>query len=237
MSAAELWRKPGKEESLWRRHPWVDVSAVACVRGNPASGATVTVRGADGRFLAWAADAPASTLRARCGSFDASQAVDAGLLAQRVHAAVARRTPLAQASDALRRVCGEADGLPGFVADRYADWPVAQLQSAGAERWRAVLIEALAAATGCARVYDRSDRATRQREGLPATSGPLRGGEPPLSVELREHGLRDAVDVVRGHKTGCYIDQRDNRQRVRALAALRAGVLGRAPRVPTRTSP
>jgi 23S rRNA (cytosine1962-C5)-methyltransferase len=231
MSGAELWLKPGKEKSLLRRHPWVYDSAVARVRGNPAAGETVAVRGADGRFLAWAAYAPLSSLRARCWSFDETQPVEAALLAQRVRAAVGRRAPLAQASDALRLVFGEADGLPGFVADRYADWLVVQLQSAGAEAWRAALLESLVEATGCGQVYDRSDSATRRREGLPATSGPLRGGEPPAMVEVREHGIRYAVDIARGHKTGFYIDQRDNRQRVRTLVARLASTLGRPPRV------
>jgi 23S rRNA (cytosine1962-C5)-methyltransferase len=231
MKSAELWLKPGKEKSLLRRHPWIYDTAVARVAGQAEAGATVAVRAADGRFLAWAAYAPASTLRARCWSYDEAQRIDAALLAQRVQAAVARRAALRADSDALRLVFGEADGLPGFVADRYADWLVVQFQATGAEAWRAVLIDALVAATGLTRVFDRSDSATRQREGLPPASGVLQGTEPEAPVEITEHGIRYGVDIRRGHKTGFYIDQRDNRGLARTLVARLAASLGRAPRV------
>ncbi|MFN7887493.1 MAG: class I SAM-dependent rRNA methyltransferase, partial [Betaproteobacteria bacterium] len=180
---------------------------------------------------AWAAYAPASTLRARCWGFDETQRIDVDFIAARVHAAVARRAHLAADSDALRLVFGEADGLPGFVADRYADWLVVQLQATGAEAWREMLIDALVQATGCGNVFDRSDSATRQREGLPATSGVLRGVTPDAPIEVVEHSIRYGVDVQRGHKTGFYIDQRDNRLLVRQLAARLAAAPGRAPRV------
>jgi len=231
MKPAELWLKPGKEKSLLRRHPWIYDTAVARVTGRAEAGATVAVRAADGRYLAWAAYAPASTLRARCWGFDETQRIDVDFIAARVHAAVARRAHLAADSDALRLVFGEADGLPGFVADRYADWLVVQLQATGAEAWREMLIDALVQATGCGNVFDRSDSATRQREGLPATSGVLRGVTPDAPIEVVEHSIRYGVDVQRGHKTGFYIDQRDNRLLVRQLAARLAAAPGRAPRV------
>ena len=209
--------KPGKEKSLLRRHPWVYAGAVARVEGSPASGATVEIRGADGRFLAWAAYSPASTIRARAWSFAETARVDTDLLRQRVNAAVQRRAMLAADASAVRLVFGEADGLPGLIVDRYADQLVTQFQSAGADAGRAVLVDALADATGCRNVFDRSDGATRAREGLPEISGVLRGAEPPAQIEIIEHGLRFLVDVRRGHKTGYYIDQRDNRRLARAL--------------------
>lgn len=226
----DLILKPGKERSLLRRHPWVYDTAVARVKGKPASGATVAVIGADGRWLASAAFAPASTLRARCWSFVEGETIDPEWFAVRVREAVARRADLAAESDALRLVYGEADRLPGFIADRYADQLVVQLQSSGAEAWREPLLDALVQATGCARVFDRSDSATRQREGLAAASGVVRGTEPAQRIEVREHGLRLLVDVRHGHKTGYYIDQRDNRGLVRQLAGVAGGRLRRAPR-------
>lgn len=217
-AAGEVVLKPGKERSLARRHPWVYDTAVAKVKGKPESGATVAVRSADGAFLAWAAFSPQSTIRARCWSFAEGDRIDAGWIAARVTAAVQRRAPLAVESDALRLVFGEADGLPGFVADRYADQLVVQFQAAGVEAWRDALIEALATATGCGDVFERSDSATRQREGLAAASGVVRGAEPPERIEIHEHDLRFLVDVRRGHKTGYYIDQRPNRRLARELA-------------------
>jgi 23S rRNA (cytosine1962-C5)-methyltransferase len=228
--AARIHLKPGKEKSLLRRHPWIYATAVARVEGDPAGGATVEVRAADGRFLAWAAYSPASSIRARAWTFTETARVDAPLLRDRVHAAVARRRPLAEASTALRLVFGEADGLPGLIVDRYADQLVTQFQSAGAEAWREALLDALVEATGCGNVYDRSDGATRTREGLPEIRGVLRGAEPPADIEIVEHGLRFLVDVRIGHKTGYYIDQRENRALARVLAAEFTCDTGRAPR-------
>ena len=227
---ARIVLKPGKEKSLLRRHPWVYASAVARVEGAAASGETIEVRSADGRFLAWAAYSPASTIRARAWSFAEGDPVTAERLAARVQAAVERRVALASDSTAIRLVFGEADGLPGLIVDRYGDQLVTQFQSAGVEAWREVLIDALLAATGCRDAFDRSDGATRTREGLPAISGVLRGAEPAPQIAVQEHGLRFLVDVRRGHKTGYYIDQRDNRRLARDLAAGHARRSGRGPR-------
>jgi len=228
-SAGELILKPGKERSLARRHPWLYDTAVARVKGNPGSGATVAVRAADGTWLAWAAYSPDSTLRARCWSFVESEVIDAGWFGARVQAAVARRAHLTAVTDAIRLVFGEADRLPGLVVDRYADQLVVQFQAAGVESQRETLLDALVQATGCADVYDRSDSATRKREGLEASHGVARGAEPAERIGIAEHGVRYGVDVRRGHKTGFYIDQRDSRVLARALAQ-RLAAAGRVAR-------
>ena len=218
-ATAELVLKPGKERSLRRRHPWIYDTAIGRIKGSPAAGETVAVLGSDGQWLAWAAYSPSSTLRARCWSFVESDQIDADWLAARVQEAVARRAYLATASDALRLVFGEADGLPGLIADRYADQLVVQFQAAGVEAHREALLDALVAATACANVFDRSDSAGRAREGLPPAHGVARGAEPPARIGIREHARRSWVDVRAGHKTGYYIDQRDNRELGTALAA------------------
>ncbi|MFO0235589.1 MAG: class I SAM-dependent rRNA methyltransferase [Burkholderiales bacterium] len=212
--------KPGKEKSLLRRHPWIYATAVAQVAGRPEPGDAVRVLGADGRFLARAAYSPASAIRARAWTVDEAEPVDAALIASRVAAAVARRDALRDESDALRLVFGEADALPGCVVDRYADQLVVQCLAAGVERWRDTIVDALVAATGCAGVYERSDAAAREREGLAPRDGPRRG-EVPAPVSIVEHGVRYRVDVVAGHKTGVSSDQRGNRALVARGAACR----------------
>lgn len=226
---SRLVLRPGKEKSLLRRHPWVYASAVARVEGDPASGATIEVRSADGRFLAWAAYSPASTIRARAWSFSESACVDADMLAERVRLAVSRRAAISQETSAVRLIFGEADGLPGLIVDRYAGQLVTQFQSAGVDAWRELLIAALIEASGCAAIFDRSDGATRAREGLGPSTGVLAGDEPPTRIEVVECGLRFLVDVRRGHKTGYYIDQRDNRRLARGLVE-RQAQYGRAVR-------
>ena len=127
---------------------------------------------------------------------------------------MALRARLPIASDGLRLVHGEADGLPGLVVDRYAGVLSAQFSSAGSERWKPVLADALLAATGATRLYERSDAQVRELEGLPAQTGWLRG-EPSeagdTTVQITEHGWQLSLDVAQGHKTGFYLDQRDNR--------------------------
>jgi 23S rRNA (cytosine1962-C5)-methyltransferase len=131
----QLILKAGREKSLARCHPWVFSGALARVQGDPESGDSVTVRAAGGEFLAWAAYSPASQIRARVWSWAEAEPVDADLLRARLARAMAARAHLlsADASDALRLVHGESDGLPGVVADRYGDVVVLQLLSAGAE--------------------------------------------------------------------------------------------------------
>ncbi|ABM31403.1 class I SAM-dependent methyltransferase [Paracidovorax citrulli] len=212
--------RPGKERSLLRRHPWIFESAIA--KGGGDGGETVRVESADGRFLAWAAFSPASRIRARAWSFDEAQRIDPAFFAAAVERAVRARERFAIESDGVRLVHGESDGLPGLVVDRYGDTLVAQFTSAGTERWKAVLADALLKATGLQKLYERSDASVRQLEGLEPATGWLRG-EGPTELSIREHGWRLTLDIAEGHKTGFYLDQRDSRHRfseaVRRLGA------------------
>src|SRR5438132_7851302 len=185
----QVWLKPGKERSLARRHPWIYATAVARVAGTPGEGDLVAVHGADGRWLAWAAYAPDSAIRARCWSFEQDDRIDRQWLAARVRDAVGRRRQLAEHSNALRLVYGEADLLPGLIADRYDRQLVVQLQAPGVQAQCEVLLDALCEASGCRDVFDRSDGALRAREDLTPESGVLRGQQPPERIRVHEHGL------------------------------------------------
>ena len=211
--------KPGREKSLRHRHPWVFSGAIDAVQGEPSVGDTVSVIAADGTLLARAAYSPASQIRARVWSFDPRVAIDAGFFRQRIERAVAARAALQDdRNTGCRLVHAEADGLPGVVADRYGEVVVVQLSSAGAERWRDAIVDALAAVPGVACVFERSDADVRKLEGLEPRVGVLRG-DLPAPVVFREDDLVYHADVVAGQKTGFYLDQRDNRRAVRALAA------------------
>lgn len=201
--------REGKERSLLRRHPWVFHGSVA--RGKADPGETVRVESHEGRFLAWAAYSPTSMIRVRAWSFDEAERVDAAFFAGRVARALAVRARLPIASDAVRLIHGEADGLPGLIVDRYGDTLSAQFLSAGTERWKGVLADALLAATGLSRLYERSDSGVRALEGLPPVTGWLRGGGP-TEVTIHEHAWTLTLDVAEGHKTGFYLDQRDSRK-------------------------
>ena len=201
--------RAAKERSLLRRHPWVFESSIE--RGKADAGETVRVEGHDGRFLAWAAYSPESKIRLRAWSFDEAERIDAAFMQRRVARAIALRDRLALPSDGVRLVHGEADGLPGLVVDRYADTLCAQFLSAGVERWKGALTDALLKASGAARLYERSDTASRALEGLAPQTG-WRHGDGATEVTIREHQWTLTVDVADGHKTGYYLDQRDNRK-------------------------
>lgn len=214
----KLILKPGREKSLKRRHPWIFSGGVARVEGNPQAGDAVAVCAADGTPLAVAAYSPHSQIRARVWDWIVHD-IDAGFIAQRVLRAAASRDALLAdgTTDSVRLIHGETDGLPGVVADRYGDTVVVQLLSAGAERWRSAIGDALAALSGIARVIERSDADVRTLEGLPPHTGLLRGRAAAGLLTVTEHGLKFAVDAESGHKTGFYLDQRDNRLLLRNL--------------------
>jgi 23S rRNA (cytosine1962-C5)-methyltransferase len=200
----------GKERSLLRQHPWIFDSAIA--RGGADPGETVRVESDAGDFLAWAAFSPQSKIRARTWSFDEQQRIDAPFIEHLCERAVKARDRFAIESDGMRLVHGESDGLPGLVVDRYADTLVAQFQSAGAERWKGVIVDALLRATGLSKMYERSDTGARSLEGLAPAAGWLRG-EGPTEIAIREHQWRLTLDIATGHKTGFYLDQRDSRRK------------------------
>jgi 23S rRNA (cytosine1962-C5)-methyltransferase len=215
-----LLLKTGRDKSLRRRHPWIFSGAVAGIEGEPARGETVAVKDVGGKTVALAAYSPNSQIRARAWTFDPSGEVDARFLRQRLEKSLALRAglPAARHTNALRLVHGESDGLPGLVVDRYADVLVAQFLAAGVERWRDPILDALAELTGCEAVFERSDADVRRLEGLAARAGFVRGNRAAARCTIVEHGLDFHVDVEQGQKTGFFLDQRDNRQRVRALA-------------------
>ena len=212
--------RPGRERSLERRHPWVFSGAIASLEGDAAPGDVVEVQSADGAFLAWAAFSPASQIRCRALSFAEDAFPDDGWLREQLARSIDRRSGLVASgvTNALRLVHAESDGLPGLIVDRYADWLVVQLLSMGAERWRPGIAAALAHLTGCGQVFERSDAEVRALEGLPSRTGVLKGEAPHGPVEVTEHGLRLLVDIASGQKTGFYLDQRDNRVRIREIA-------------------
>lgn len=208
--------KEGKERSLARRHPWVFESAIA--RGGADAGETVRIESHAGDFLAWAAFSPQSKIRARVWSFDEHQRIDAAFIAGLCQSAVTARARFDIPSDGVRLVHGESDGLPGLIVDRYADTLVAQFLSAGAQRWKDAIVDAMVHATGLGRMYERSDTSARKLEGLEPATGWVRGsGDTGITIE--ENGWRLTLDIATGHKTGFYLDQRDSRRRFAQYAA------------------
>jgi 23S rRNA (cytosine1962-C5)-methyltransferase len=215
---AQLTLKPGREKSLLRRHPWIFSGAIERVEGAPQSGDTIAVQAHRGEFLAWAAYSPHSQIRARVWSWDQREPPEAGLLQRRLGQALALRRALYPDATALRLVNAESDGMPGLVVDRYGHTLVLQASSAGAAHWRDRLADLLTELVPGANVFERSDAEVLELEGLPQRVGVLRGSAPPQPLVILEHGLKIGVSIAGGHKTGFYLDQRENRLLARTLA-------------------
>jgi 23S rRNA (cytosine1962-C5)-methyltransferase len=226
---ATLILNAGKSGSVRRRHPWIFAGSVATLKGRARSGDTVIVEDEHGTPMGRAAWSPESKIRARMWTFDPDETIDHAFFKRRVAQAVARRVGWSvlrgnQIEPAGERLIhGEADSLPGVIADRYGDTVVLQLTSAGADAWRDAIVAGIVQATHCKQIYERSDSEVRKLEGLLPVTGwiaakGLHETPNPAFPQIDEHGVNFGVDVAGGHKTGFYLDQRDNRLLLRSLA-------------------
>jgi 23S rRNA (cytosine1962-C5)-methyltransferase len=212
--------KEGRAHPVLRRHPWIFSGAVAHAPENLAPGETVAVHDADGQFLAWAAYSPDSQIRARVWSLDPETVIGRDFFARRLQASLKKRYREGGGAfpEAARLVYGEADQIPGLVVDKYGEILVCQFLSAGAERWRETLADLLVEKSEARSLYERSDVEVRNLEGFSPRTGLLRGDPVSERVVIRENELRFEVDIREGHKTGFYLDQKENRARVRQLS-------------------
>ena len=207
--------REGREKSLLRSHPWVFSGAIEEVKGSPALGDTVMVTDRRGKELAKGAFSPHSQIRVRCWTFDPSVTVNKQLFSDKIDEVRRFRKPwFDKDNNAGRLIFGESDGLPGVIADVYADVVVCQFLSAGAEKWKDEIAEILYQKLEAKTVYERSDAEIRHKEGLKPVKGTLKGEDPPETVEIMQDGLRFLVDVKKGHKTGFYLDQKLNRRMI-----------------------
>lgn len=211
--------KPGREKSLLRRHPWIFSGGIQHVDGAPVSGGTVDLLSSDRQFLARASYSPNSQIRARVWSFE-EEPIDKEFFRQRIRSSLAARRTLEieKHSNAARWIYAESDRIPGLIVDRYGDVLVLQSLTAGSEFWKETLADLLLEETRLSTIYERSDSDVRELEGLATKVGNLRGELSSLAFPITEHDLKFNVNLQSGHKTGSYLDQRENRLRVRELA-------------------
>jgi len=210
--------KPGREKSVRNRHPWVFSGAIQRGEGQDD---LVRVVSSQGEYLATGTLNRRSQITVRLLTWDASEEVDGAFWRRRLERAISGRARVAAdpATSAYRLVHAEADGLPGLIVDRYGPWLVMQCLTTGMAQRREEIATLLAELLSPAGIYGRDDADVRLKEGLALETGRVLGEEPPDRVEVVEHGHHFLVDVKRGHKTGFYLDQRENRQRAAAYCA------------------
>lgn len=214
--------KKDRTRPVLQHHPWVFSGAIARVEGAPVDGDVVEVHDAEGDWLARGTYNSRSQIVVRLLTWQVDEPVDSAFWRRRLERAIAARRTLAADSTttAYRLVHAESDYLPGLIVDRYGDWLVAQFLTAGVECRKDELVGLLVSLLdGIRGVCERSDADVRVKEGLEPRVGLLGGEQPPETIEVLENGHRFLVDLCAGHKTGFYLDQRENRARLPAFCA------------------
>jgi 23S rRNA (cytosine1962-C5)-methyltransferase len=212
--------KAGREKSLLRRHPWIFSGAIHHAdEPTVPSGGIVDLLSFNQQFLARAAYSPNSQIRARVWTFE-DEPIDKEFFRRRIRTALQSRDTwqLTPDTDAYRLLYAESDGIPGLIVDRYGNMLVMQCLTTGGEYWKETFADLLLEETGLTTIYERSDADVRELEGLELKVGVLRGDLPQLPITIDEHQLKFNINFAEGHKTGFYLDQRNNRLRVRELA-------------------
>ncbi len=212
--------KKGRQASLLRRHPWIFSGAIHSAPSQIKSGETVLITDDLQTPIAIGAFSPKSQIRVRVWSFNPQEKIDLSFFRNRLNAAIEKRKTLKlpEQTNAYRLVNAEADGLPGLIVDYYAQYLVIQILSAGAEYWKDGIVQRLRETINPKGIYERSDAEARKKEGLPLQKGLIWGEEPPDRLRIEENGLHFWVDIKNGHKTGFYLDQRENRKLVSEFA-------------------
>ena len=213
---------PAAARALRSGHPWLFDQGIRRLSHEGQAGDLAVLFDAQRRFLAIGLYDPDSPIRVKVLQHGQPAPIDAAWLAERIHAAAALRAPLlTPATNSCRLIHGENDGLPGLVLDRYADTGVLKLYTlAWLPHLRAVL-EGIAAAAPLSRLVLRLSRGMQARPGAlhGLADGQVLWGAPLAGpVSFLENGLTFTADVVQGHKTGFFLDQRDNRARVGELS-------------------
>jgi 23S rRNA (cytosine1962-C5)-methyltransferase len=207
--------KPEREDAVKRRHPWLFSGSVAKIEGKVQPGDVVDVVSQNGTWLARGFINPQSEVPVRIATWEPNERLDEEWLWNRLEQAWQKRKQLGivDETNAFRLVYAESDFLPGIIVDCYAEFVVVQIYTPAMEKWRETLAGFLTELVRPKGVFERSDFDTRLREKLAPRVGPIKGDAPPERILITEHGLKFFVDVWRGHKTGFYLDQRENRIR------------------------
>ncbi len=206
--------KPGKERKVRNNYPWIQRGEVLRTSGDIKDGTLARLESSEGEFLAIGTWNGKCRFRFRVLT-KCDEQINEQFFASRFATAIKQRESLVKETDAKRIVYSEADQLPGLIVDDYAGHLVVQVRSLGMEALKPIWLPALVGASGAKSIYERSDMAGREEEGLPPTTGDLHGATPD-EVVIEESGLKFIVPLKSGLKTGFYLDQRNTR---RLLAA------------------
>jgi 23S rRNA (cytosine1962-C5)-methyltransferase len=212
--------KPHLEKNLLKGHLWIFSGALQQPPRWIEAGGLVDVKSATGQFVARGYYNPRTDIAIRILTYDSDELIDSNFFYRRIERALELRQVFdMNLTNTYRLINAEGDGLPGLVVDRYADILVAQIHTAGMEKLRPLLIEALMQATGAHGLLFRNEGQSRRREGLEIEPPAIGAGVVPTRIPVRENGVQFLVDPWQGQKTGLFLDQRDKREALRKYAA------------------
>lgn len=210
MKIAQVILKPEKEKPVKKLHPWIFSGAIERIEGYEFPGQVCHIFSNSGEFLGTGFVNKKSGIVCRLFTKDRVNRVE-HIIRERLINAIKRRERLKSITNCIRYVHGEGDGLPGLIIDGYDDVVVFQIISAALENYRELIVETIIEEMKPSSIYERSDSSYRGEEGLNIRKGHVFGKEVE-EVVIREHHARFTINITKGHKTGFYIDQRDNRK-------------------------
>jgi len=211
--------KKGREGALLRGHPWIFSGAIAGIKGNPEAGDIVLARDSAGNNLALGFFNPETDIAFRVLTRRCKENISQYFWQARLHAACRlRKRIIGEETNAYRLINAEGDGFPGLIVDVYNTTLVFSIATAGMEKQRSHILNALISQLKPSRIYEQSDSRSRTLEGLENSVGIALGEDKSGLVEIMENGMRFEVDVISGQKTGFFLDQRINREKIGALS-------------------
>jgi 23S rRNA (cytosine1962-C5)-methyltransferase len=216
---SEITLKKGREATLLRGHPWVFSGAIASVRGKPAAGDVVVCKDYRDKELALGFYNPNTDIAFRLLTAKCNDAINSNFWNKRVTAVCQLRKKIINAqTDSYRLINAEGDGFPGLIVDVYASTMVISVSTAGMEKQKSLILDALIKTLRPKNIYEKSEGSSRRLEGLEERKDFIYGAEKPVTALIKENGKVFEVDFVSGQKTGFFLDQRVNREKLGALS-------------------
>ena len=215
----EITLKKGREAALLRGHPWIFSGAISAIKGEPTEGDIVLAKDSAGKPLALGFFNTRTDIAFRVLTRNCDKIISADFWQDRLGSACElRQRIINEQTDAYRLINTEGDGFPGLIADVYGSTLVISITTAGMEKQKDHILNALVSQLKPARIYEQSQGRSRTLEGLEERNGFVYGDNQSAAVQIKENGFLFEVDFIGGQKTGFFLDQRINREKLGALA-------------------
>jgi 23S rRNA (cytosine1962-C5)-methyltransferase len=213
MESCRIYLKPKEEIRIIQGHPWVYNNEIDRIDGPIKSGDIAYVFSNKKQFIGKGFLNTSSKIFVRILSRDESEIIDENFFTEIIKKANQSRLDLGY-KNSYRVLFGEADGIPGFIVDKYQDYLSVQILSLGIDMRKEMFIKILVSIFNPKGIYERSDVPVRKKEGLELFKGILYGDVPDI-ITIKENDLMMEIDIKNGQKTGSFLDQQDNHNAIK----------------------